>query len=180
MKAVNIILGIGTAIIVSALIVLGIHAFYPAPVYPTYPESIPAAPIPCGVNTGVTCTPAQQKTLDQQNAQQQAQQDAYNQAQTDYQTQIGIYDRNLFIIANVIGVIVFALGFWLLFGTAIVAQSVPVGIMIAGLYSVIYGYAEGWGSVDDKLKFLIGLLLAVVMIGGAMWLIQRAHAKAKH
>jgi hypothetical protein len=86
---------------------------------------------------------------------------------------VKIYDRNLFIIANIVGVIVFVFGFWLLFSTSIAAQSVPIGIMIAGLYSIFYGYIRGWGSVNDQLKFFIGLVIAVLVIGGSMWLIQK-------
>jgi hydrogenase/urease accessory protein HupE len=54
----------------------------------------------------------------------------------------------------------------------------PIGIMIAGLWSIMYGYARGWGSVDDQLKFFIGLVIAALVIGGSMWLIER-HAKKK-
>ena len=85
-----------------------------------------------------------------------------------------VYDTNLFIIANIVGIIVFALGFWLMFGgIALASNAVPVGIMLAGLWSIIYGYMRGWGSVDDQLKFFIGLVIAVLVIGGSMWLMQR-------
>jgi heme/copper-type cytochrome/quinol oxidase subunit 4 len=106
-------------------------------------------------------------------AQQQASQDLYNNAETAYESATSVYNRNFFIIANIVGVIFFALGFWLVFGVALASNAVPVGIMIAGLWSIIYGYARGWGSVDDRLKFFIGLVIAVLIIGGSMWLIQR-------
>ena len=44
MKVVNFVLGLGTAIILAALITLGIKAFYPEPVAPTYPNIAPSAP----------------------------------------------------------------------------------------------------------------------------------------
>jgi hypothetical protein len=87
---------------------------------------------------------------------------------------MNVYNKNLFIIANVIGIIFFAIGFWLVFGgIALASNAVPVGIMLAGLWSILYGYARGWGSVDDQLKFFIGLVIAVLVIGGSMWLMQR-------
>ena len=87
---------------------------------------------------------------------------------------MSVYNRNLFIIANIIGIIVFAIGFWLIFGgLALASNAVPVGIMLAGFWSIMYGYARGWGSVDDQLKFFIGLVIAVLVIGGSMWLMQR-------
>jgi hypothetical protein len=174
MKVVNFVLGLGTAIILAALITLGIKAFYPEPVAPMYPNSIPAVPIePCASNDAKCAT--QNAQLE---AQQQALSDQYNQAEQTYENQLQIYDRNLFIIANIIGIIVFGIGFWMLFATEVAAQSVPIGIMIAGLWSIIYGYGRGWGSVNDQLKFFIGLVIALLVIGGSMWLIQR-YAKKK-
>ncbi len=169
MKVVNFVLGLGTAIILAALITLGIKAFYPEPIAPQYPNIAPTAPIvPCASND----TQCQQNNA-QIEAQQQAAADQFNQQQAVYENQIMIYDSNLFIIANIVGIIIFAVGFWMLFTTAVVAQSVPIGIMIAGLWSIIYGYMRGWGSVNDQLKFFIGLVIAALVIGGSMWLIQR-------
>jgi hypothetical protein len=169
MKVVNFVLGLGTAIILGALIVLGIKAFYPEPVAPSYPNITPSAPVaPCPSN-GTQC----EQNNTQIEAQQQAATDQFNQQETDYENQMMIYDRNLFIIANVVGIIIFAIGFWMLFATAVAAQSVPIGIMIAGLWAIIYGYAAGWDSVNNQLKFFIGLVIALLVIGGSMWLIQR-------
>ncbi len=148
MKTINFVLGLGTAVILSALIGLGIAAFYQAPAAPNL--IYPAGPMA-------------------QMAQYQAEQEAYHSA-------VQVYDRNLFIIANVIGVIVFVAGFFTVLNAGLAGQGVPVGIMLAGLWSIIYGYARGWGSIDDKLKFFIGLVIAVLVIGGSVWLLQR-HAK---
>jgi len=173
MKMVNVVLGLGTAIILASLIILGIKAFYPEPQPPNSPNMpVPTFMAPCATND-IKC----QTQLQQYNAAQQAQQDKFNAEQDAYNAQMQIYNRNIFIIANIAGVIVFALGFWLLFATAIAAQSVPIGIMVAGLWSIIYGYARGWGSVNDQLKFFIGIVIAVMVIGGSMWLVQRYAAK---
>ncbi|HUC31295.1 MAG TPA: hypothetical protein VMR99_01235 [Candidatus Paceibacterota bacterium] len=169
MKIVNFVLGLATAVILGALINLGIAAFYPAPVAPSYPNTAVVTPIvPCA--SADTACMQNNATIE---AQQQAAQDQYNNAETAYESAIGVYDKNLFIIANVIGIIFFAIGFWLVFGVALASNAVPVGIMLAGLWSIVYGYARGWGSIDDQLKFFIGLVIAVIIIGGSMWLIQR-------
>lgn len=169
MKIVNIVLAIGTTIILGALIVLGIAAFYPAPASPTYPETPVDVTVPCAKNDTACQT---------QQTQYQAQQDAFNQAETAYQTQMGIYDRNIFIIANVVGIIVFVLGFLLVLYAALADQGVPIGIMLAGLWSIMYGYGRGWGSIDDQLKFFVGLVIAIIVIGGSMWLMQRRSRKS--
>ena len=164
MKAVNIILGIATAIILGALINLGIKAFYPEPVAPNYSVSYPV-PTPCATND-LACQKQQAALTNQQQA-------TLNQQEQTYADLINIYNKNLFIIANVVGVVMFALGFWLVFGVALASNAVPIGIMVAGLWSIIYGYMRGWGSVDDQLKFFIGLVIAMLVIGGSMWLIER-------
>lgn len=167
MKVINFVLGLGTAIILSALITLGIKAFYPEPQSPTYPVTpapYPAYTQPCAKNDTVCL-----KAWSDYNAEQTK----FNADQQIYEDQMKVYNRNLFIIANIVGIIVFAIGFWMLFATAIVAQSVPIGVMIAGLWGIIYGYARGWGSVNDQLKFFIGLVIALCVIGGSMWLVQR-------
>ena len=175
MKIVNFVLGLATAIILGALINLGIAAFYPAPVAPSYPNTAVVAPVaPCPSNDAV-CVQNNAKI----ETQQQAAQDQYNNAETAYESAISVYNRNLFIIANVVGIIVFAAGFWLIFGgIALASNAVPIGIMLAGLWSIMYGYMRGWGSVGDQLKFFIGLVIAVLIIGGSMWLRQRREKNA--
>ena len=172
MKVVNFVLGLAAAVILAALIALGIAAFYPAPVAPSYPNTAVVAPIvPCA-SADTACMQNNTKI----EGQQQTAQDQYNNAEAAYENALGVYNRNLFIIANIVGIIVFAAGFWLVFGAwgaALASYAVPVGIMIAGLWSIIYGYARGWGSIDDQLKFFVGFVIAMIVIGGSMWLIQR-------
>ena len=171
MKTVNVVLGIATAFILAALITLGIKAFYPEPQYPAYTN--PVVPVaPCA--SGDTACLNTQSVL----AQQQA--DIVQQQEQTYEDAMQAYNRNLFIIANIIGIIMFAIGFWLIFGTALSSQGVPVGIMLAGLWSIIYGYGRGWDSTNDQLKFFIGLVIAVIVIGGSMWLMQRHQNKHSH
>jgi hypothetical protein len=173
MKIVNLILGLAAAIILGALINLGIKAFYPEPVAPQYPNT-PVAYLaqPCATND-VPC----QKVQSDATKAQQAVQDKFNVDQQAYQDTMKVYNKNLFIIANLIGIIVFAIGFFLVFASAaIAARGVPIGIMLAGLWSILYGYARGWDSINDQLKFFVGLVIAVLILGGSMWLMQR-HAR---
>lgn len=167
MKIVNVILSIGTLIIVGALIALGIAAFYPAPQYPNSP-SYPMEPVPCA-SGDVQCLKNNSTSIAQYNQQTQE----FQAAQDNYNNEIKIYDRNLFIIANIVGIIVFVVGFFLVLYAKLADQGVPIGIMMAGLWSVIYGYGRGWGSIDDRLKFVVGLIVAIIILGGSVWLMQR-------
>lgn len=177
MKVVNVVLAIGTLIILGALITLGIKAFYPEPVSPDYSAVVKApvaypAQAPCAANDA----PCKKEVADY-NAQQQAQQDEFNKQQQAYQDQMKVYNKNVFIAANVIGILVFISGFFLVLYGGLASLGVPIGIMMAGLWSIIYGYARGWGSIDDQLKFFVGLVIAVLVIGGSMWLMQRHERK---
>jgi len=167
MKAVNVILGIATAVILGALINLGIRAFYPEPIAPSYTSYPVQAPCP---TADVKCQTQQAAEMNLQSAHEQ-------KLQQDYKDQMAVYDRDLFIIANIVGIIMFALGFWLVFCVMLASFGVPIGVMLAGLWSIVYGYARGWGSVDDRLKFFIGLVIAVLVIGGSVWLMQRYQKK---
>jgi heme/copper-type cytochrome/quinol oxidase subunit 4 len=168
MKIVNFVLGLATAIILGALINLGIKAFYPEPAYPSYPAYPIVAPQQCASSDANCLGAQQQKQTEIQNK--------YSDDLQAYQAAEQVYNRNIFIIANLIGIVIFAIGFWLVFISAIAARGVPIGIMVAGLWSIIYGYGRGWDSTNDQLKFFIGLVIALLVIGGSAWLMQR-HAK---
>jgi hypothetical protein len=169
MKIVNVVLAIGTLIILGALITLGIKTFYPEPQYPTdlsYPMS--PAIVPCASGN------AQCIQMDaSSSAVYQAQLAQYNQEQDTYNASLQLYNRNVFIIANVVGIIVFVIGFFIVLYAGLASLGVPIGIMMAGLWGIIYGYGRGWYSIDDQLKFVVGLVVAVFVIGGSMWLMQR-------
>lgn len=178
MKIINFVLGLGTAIILSALILLGIKAFHPGPAMPDYNRIVKPmavlAPAPCD-KTDTACITQQ----DVYNKEQQAKQDEYQKEQQAYQDALKVYNRDVFVIANVVGILVFVSTFLLLLSTGITTQAVPVGIMIAGLFSIIYGYMNGWDSTGDQLKFFVGLLIAVLVIGGSIWLMQRYQRKVE-
>lgn len=181
MKIVNIILGLGTAIILSSLIHLGIRAFHPEPVspYQAHPERFVGKPFPRDFDCekgDTSCIEERDQFYKEEEERQKLQQEE----QRRYEEELRRYNRDVFIIANVVGILVFVGGFWILFNTAIASQSVPIGIMIAGLYSIVWGYSRGWNSVDDRLKFFVGLVIAALTIGGSIWLTQRYYYRTKH
>lgn len=152
MKAINLILGLGTAVILSSLIFLGINVFYPRPEYPEYPSAL---------------------GIEYDSPEYKAERATYDRQVDEYEADAETYGRDVFIIANIVGLLVFGAGFLILFVAPVATRSVPVGIMLAGMFSIIRGYFEGWWATDDKIKFFVGLAIAVIVIGGSMWLIQR-------
>ena len=169
MKIVNIVLAVGTAFILGALITLGIKAFYPEPTAPNYPQNYPVPETPCAT-ADIKCQTAQQ-------AEMQREQQQYDAQEQAYESLLKVYNRNVFIIANIIGIIVFVVGFFLILYAALADQGAPIGMMLAGLWSILYGYGRGWGSIDDRLKFFVGLVVAILVIGGSMWLMQKRSAR---
>lgn len=170
MKIINVVVGLGTAIILSGLILLGIKAFYPEPAQPDYYRVKPL------IYREFNCDKTDLKCIKDREAyyqEQQKEQEENQRVQKEYDNKIKVYNRDVFVIANVIGMLVFIGGFLLLFRAAVASQSIPVGIMISGLYGIIYGYSRGWYSISDKMKFFVGLIVAVLVIGGSMWLLQK-------
>lgn len=171
MKIINIVVGIGTTIILASLIVLGIRAFYPEPPYPEYSRYVkPLTPVEFNCAVGDAACMQKKEAYYQE---QQAQQEAFDKEEREYRETMKIYNRNMFLIANVIGILVFIAGFLIIFKTNVASIGAPIGVMLAGLWGIFYGYMRGWGSADDQLKFFVGLVIAVLVIGGSMWLMER-------
>lgn len=171
MKIINIVVGIGTALILGSLIVLGIRAFHPGPTPVDYMAYSPKVYIPLEEcrSSDLDCIAKRDKQIKEQ----EVQQELLNQKQKEYDEAMKQYNRDVFLIANVIGILVFIGGFLVVFKTDVANHGVPVGIMLAGLWGIIYGYGRGWGSADDQLKFFVGLIVAILVIGGSMWLMNR-------
>jgi len=172
----NVLLGLATVVIVVSLINLGIKAFHPEPERPEYPIGTRFS----GPYSGsLTCESGDQKCLEIRNqyladdAEARAAQEEFDRNQRAYEEAMRLYNRDYFVAANVVGILIFILGFFLLFRTALASQGMMIGIMMAGLAAVIEGYARGWNSTNDQLKFFVGLVIAILIIGGSTWLMQR-------
>jgi hypothetical protein len=161
MKIINTALGIGTAFVISALVALGIAAFYPAPAMPSISLGFQTAFQQCAAGDAA-CGSARANAAKQVDAEQKT-----------YREQSTIYARNLFYIANVLGALVFAAGMLLVLGGRLAGGGISVGLMFAGFWDMLYGYGRGWDGVGTKTMFFVGLLLAAIVLGGSGWLLQR-------
>lgn len=141
---INFIIGSAIAIIISVLFVLGLRIFIPAPEYSQYIYE------------------ACKGEEDQKCYERQAEES--RKVQEKYSKQQKTYSGKIFISANIIGLIILILGvmaFALGLGTNIAA-----GVIIAGAFGVVFGYTVGWIGADDKLKFVVGLVVALIVIAG--------------
>ncbi len=76
----------------------------------------------------------------------------------EYRKVMAPYNRNVFIIATVIGLIALFIGVSLKLG------SVSAGLMGGGVLTIIYGVIRYWGDAEDWLRFVIlGVALAALI-----------------
>lgn len=177
MKIINLILGLGIGIILASLVGFGIQAFYPAPEYPEADYSEVE-------DKNFSCDLYDEKCFDEETAyykeqgRQRAEQDKeYSRQLKEYDEAVATYGRNFFIILNLIGLLIFLGGLFLLFVSVMATQSIAIGVTVAGLLSIIIGYmTTGWNNPGDQLQFVVGLLVAVVVVIST-WLMQKYHQK---
>jgi len=178
MKVMNIVFGIGIAVILFIVVLLGTQVFYKAPVYEDFCNSSMYSP-PVSIYGGVICadnmtvkdcntlTKYNQPILDKQNV-------YFNECQTKYDTASKIYGKNLFIINNVAGII-FVIASLFLFGMV----NIAAGTAFAGLALIIYGFMRGWQGTGDTLKFIVALIVAALFVYFAVIVNKRYAKKGK-
>lgn len=159
MKFLNVIIGLLIVIALSALFVLGIRAFHPSPSAPNYSGMTTSKPM-CE-DKSADCL-GKQQDWDSQYEKIMAERLSL---QTEYAQNMGKYNRDIFIINNIFGVLFFIGGFLITKLTVRTAFAVGVGVVISGFYAIIMGYAIGWNSTDDRLKFFVGLILFAILVG---------------
>jgi hypothetical protein len=186
----NLILGIAIAIIFSLFIGFGIQAFYKSPEYNTFcanvTDMIPADRCPvqptyapydkyptncwCDqdckangtcVNTNVCHTTNPEYTACQQN---------FEKANKHY-------NRNVFIMTSIIGLITMLVSAFIL-----LHESVSPGLMGGGFITIVYGTIRYWSFAGDKLRFtILGIILAMLIyFAYTKWPGAKKPAKEKH
>ena len=87
-----------------------------------------------------------------------------------YNNAMKAYDRNLFIIANILGIIFFLASMGLLSIYEKIGMNVVAGVLASGGFGIFYGYIRGWEGADDKIKFGVGVLIAVMVVVSAIFI----------
>jgi uncharacterized membrane protein YkgB len=77
----------------------------------------------------------------------------------EFRSENEIYNRNVFIVAVILGLISVILG-----GIILKLESVSSGIMGGGVLTIIYGTVRYWGDLADVGRFIIlGIVLGVLI-----------------
>lgn len=177
MKVKNLILGFGIFIVFMFLLHNGIRAFYPAPEYekfcnqsvfsgPIYPDKIPP-------NYGQNCTYSNKLREQEQQCYATKGQPIYeyddngcqiavkecNYCQRDYDNARTGYNKNVFMIAIVIGIVVIIVGYAIL-------SIEPVGssLIASGIGAIIYGTMINWENLGSFGRFLLLFIAFALLI----------------
>ena len=161
----NTILGIAIALVLVLFIGYGINTFYEEPEYDDYcDESLYKVRIDneeecIKIGGQWTLTPIR-PVLEEKNEtiiEGYCEQD-YT-CRKEYESVREIYNRNVFVIAIVLGLIALLVG-----GIKLKLASVSSGIMGGGVLTIVYGTLRYWGNLADVGRFIIlGLVLAILI-----------------
>ena len=154
-KVLNAVFGIGIAVVIYILMLLAIQAFYPEVRYTDfcnvsmmYPEPI------CGLEK---CQ--DNITVGECRASMGAEEEARQNCALDFDKANKAYNKIFFIIASILGVITILVAFFLLN-----TVNISAGIACSGIVLIMYAFIRGWESTDDRLKFVVGLIIAIIVI----------------
>lgn len=146
---INLIVGLVIAATLSMLLVLGLRIFIPAPEYPRYDYS------KCNNND----LNLRNDCMERFNRDIQAKQATYQEDYKEYSGKIFIASNIVGLVVLLIGILVFAIG-W--------GVNIGIGILLAGAFGITFGYVLGWQGADDGIKFIIGLVVAIIVISGGV------------
>ena len=177
-KVMNVVFGIGIAVILFIVVTLGVQVFYKAPVYEDYCNiSYYDKPVPvydstiCPDNMTVgACNSLireKQTTFDIQSQESERCQKSYMEADK-------VYGKNVFIINNIVGIILVVVSL-LLFSMV----NIAAGTAFSGLALIFWGFMRGWQGTGDILKFIVALVVAALFVVFAVKVNRRYQHKVR-
>jgi len=171
-KVMNIVFGIGIAVILFIVVLLGTQVFYKEPVYEKFcNNSMYSTPIYGMSSCPDNITVGQCNLLIKEQANSDKQNQYFNECNGKYQDAQKEYGKNIFIINNVFGII-FVIVSLFLFSMI----NIAAGTAFSGLGLIVYGFMRGWQGTGDTLKFIVALIVAVLIVYFAV-IINKRYSK---
>ena len=150
-KVLNGVFGIGIAVVIYIVVLLGIQAFYPTVEYSDYcNESFYAKPMKDIYSCGDNITVEECKAIIQN---QDYSQEEYNKCYQEYDEARENYNKNFFIIATLIGTLTIIIAYLLLSLT-----NISAGIACSGIVLILWGFMRGWENTNNMTKFIQNIL----------------------
>ncbi len=150
-KALEIIYTFFVGLLVAVFVGVGIAAFYEEPEPPEYPSTLK-----------VYRTPIETESPSTMSAELEAEQIKYDRNFEEYQNKMDVYNRNVSIVALIAAIIVSTISLTFFRNLLIIAD----GLLLGGVFTLIYSVIRIFGSGDDKIRFLVvsvGLATALVL-----------------
>ena len=170
-KVMNTVFGIGIAILIFIVALLGINVFYPRPDIADFNCSDMRAEkvVPCDKNLTVgECEDIMNQRI------MAADNSEYEECYDRYDTARDAYDTDFFIITSILGFIAIIVSMFLFSMVNIAA-----GTAFSGLALITFGFMVGWQNTDDVVKFIISLIITTVVVGFAVIVNRRYEKKPK-
>jgi VIT1/CCC1 family predicted Fe2+/Mn2+ transporter len=163
-KVLSAVFGIGIAVVVYVSMLLGIQAFYPAPDYDDFCTEQIRYSEPMlgyeGCTDDMTLGQCRQAIKEGEAGDTKMQ-----KCHEDWDKAEESYSRNFFIIASILGVLAVLVSFFLFIKvTGITVTNITAGIACSGIVMILWAFIRGWEGTDDKLKFVVGLIIAAIVI----------------
>jgi len=178
-QIMNTVFGIGVAVILFVVVLLGINVFYPGPNWDDYncTEPKPVELQVCNPNmtVGDCYTVVAGKQLNESETQQQQ---AFEDCNKIFMKDNDVYGRNFLLITNIIGVIIIIASLFLFLNVPTMIN-LSAGTAFAGLVSIFAGFIRGWSSTNDKIKFIMGVIIAIIIVVLAVIINKKYSTKKK-
>lgn len=163
-KVLSAVFGIGIAVVVYVSMLLGIQAFYPAPQYDDFCDEETRYSEPFfgyeGCSDEMTLGECRKQISEGEGGKKEMQ-----KCNEDWNAANEIYSKNFFIIASILGVLAVLISFFIFIRvTSITVTNITAGIACSGIVMILFAFMRGWQSTDDKLKFVVGLIIAAIVI----------------
>lgn len=154
----KVIYSLFLGIILAVFVGVGIATFYSAPEYPDYPESLERVDSP------------------ELTEEQKAIQHTYEGTVEYVEAELDDYNRNVSVIATIVAVLFMAIGLIYAHKIDVIAD----GILLGGIFTLLYGLGRGLASGDEIFRFLVVTVGVAAAIGIGYWrFVKNAPAKSQ-
>lgn len=164
-KAKKIILSVAIAIIFVMFVGFAIESFYSSPKYDDFCDEIKTAEF---IDNTERCEEVGGKWVNYDDERPVPVKidgeivtgycDRDFECREDYETSREVYNRNVFFVSLIIGIIT------IIIAVLLSLESVSAGFMAGGVLLIIYGTIRYWGALSDVLRTLmLGLALVVLV-----------------
>ena len=176
-RVINAAFGIGIAVLIFIVVLLGIQVIYKEPKIEnfncTYPYDRPVYAYDISLcNENITVKECNVLIKEKQTDSEKIQAE-YDKCWKEFLEVEKIYGRNVFLIANIAGIIAVIASLFLLS-----MINISAGIAFSGIALIFYGFVRGWQGVGDVLKFIVALIVAAMFIVFAVF-INKKYEKEK-